>query len=148
MTPCKPLASYGQWSTWVRQPLVKVGMADPAQQNTGPSAARMEGHIWYRPDMIREAVNRAKTYAFGPITNVQAEMKDLMRKIAEDCGEINRRRLGKWIARHQGRIVDGLRFEKASGTTSEEKWITKSATSVLTVLDERGAESVDRIGVN
>lgn len=67
--------------------------------------------------MIREAVNRAETYAFGPISNVQAELKEVMREIAKDRGKVNRRRLGKWIARDQGRIVDGLRFEKASGTT-------------------------------
>ena len=91
--------------------------------------------------MIREAVNRAETYAFGPISNVQAELKEVMREIAEDRGEINRRRLGKWIARHQGRIVDGLRFEKASGTTSAEKWVAKSVTSVLTVLEGPGGES-------
>ena len=45
------------------------------------------------------------------------------------------------IARHQGRIVDGLRLEKASGTTSAEKWVAKSVTSVLTVLDGLSGES-------
>ena len=65
-----------------------------------------------------------------------------MREITEDRGEINRRRLGKWIARHQGRIVDGLRFEKASGTTSAEKWVAKSVTSVLTVSSPQLAKSV------
>jgi hypothetical protein len=91
--------------------------------------------------MIRDAVNRAETYTFGPISDVQAELKKVMREIAEDRGEINRLRLGKWIARHQGRIVDGLRFEKASGTTSAEKWVAKSVTSLLTIFDGRGGES-------
>lgn len=147
MSPCKPLASYGTWSNWVRQPLLWLGMADPAQrvfeqlaQDPDRETLGRLLHAWRStfgntPAMIREAVNRAETYAFGPVSNVQAELKEVMREIAEDRGEINRRRLGKWIARHQGRIVDGLRFEKASGTTSAEKWVAKSVTSVLTVLD-------------
>lgn len=158
ITPCKPLASYGQWSNWVRQPLLWLGMADPAQrvfeqlaQDPDRETLGRLLHAWRAtfgstPAMIREAVNRAETYTFGPISNVQAELKEVMREIAEDRGEINRRRLGKWIARHQGRIVDGLRFEKASGTTSAEKWIAKSVTSVLTVLDGQAGESVPEVG--
>ncbi|MEI8158534.1 MAG: hypothetical protein WCH60_16850 [Burkholderiales bacterium] len=155
MTPCKPLASYGQWSDWVRQPLLWLGMADPAQrvfeqlaQDPDRETLGRLLHAWRAtfgstPAMIREAVNRAETYAFGGVSNVQAELKEVMREIAEDRGEINRRRLGKWIARHQGRIVDGLRFEKASGTTSAEEWIAKSVTSLLTVSDGRAGGSGD-----
>ncbi len=71
-----------------------------------------------------------------------------MREIAEERGEINRRRLGKWIARHQGRIVDGLRFERASGTTSAERWHVKavlSVSSVTLVSSGEVAESVSEI---
>lgn len=130
-----------------------MGIADPAQrvfeqlaQDPDRETLGRLLHAWRAtfgstPAMIREAVNRAETYAFGGVSNVQAELKEVMREIAEDRGEINRRRLGKWIARHQGRIVDGLRFEKASGTTSAEKWVAKSVTSVLTVLDEQCVES-------
>ena len=50
----------------------------------------------------------------------------MLREVAEERGEINRRRLGRWIARHQGRIVDGLRFERDSGTSSAEKWRVKT----------------------
>ena len=144
ITPCKPLASYGQWSTWVRQPLLWLGLSDPAEcvfrqlaQDPDRETLGRLLHAWQAafgqsPSMIREAVNRADLYQFGTGTT-QAELKEVMREIAEERGEINRRRLGKWIARHQGRIVDGLRFEKASGTTSAEKWIAKSVTSVSSV---------------
>jgi len=78
-----------------------------------------------------------------------------LREVAEERGEINRRRLGRWIARHQGRIVDGLRFERDSGTSSAERWRAKtviaattippaaSVMSVSTVAEPQAAQSVD-----
>ena len=88
--------------------------------------------------MIRDAVD--KTNVFG-----NEELHEVLREICEERGEINRRRLGKWIARHQGRIVDGLRFERASGTTSAEKWLAKSVTSILKVSPSQPAQSVKEL---
>ncbi|HBE90087.1 MAG TPA: hypothetical protein DDW41_02655 [Candidatus Andersenbacteria bacterium] len=51
------------------------------------------------------------------------DMQDAMRDIADERGGINRRRLGKWIARQAGVIVGGLRFERASGHTAAERWL-------------------------
>jgi histidyl-tRNA synthetase len=50
------------------------------------------------------------------------ELKEVFREIAEERGEINRRRLGRWIARHQGQVVNGRRLEKVSTKNSAEKW--------------------------
>ena len=135
MTECKPLASYGQWSAWVRQPLLWLNMADPAhrvfeQLAQDPDRETLGGllHVWRdsfadKPTMIRDAVDRAGAFA-------GSELNDVFKEIASERGEINRRRLGRWIARHQGRIVDGLRFERDSGTTSAERWLAKSVMSV------------------
>jgi len=54
------------------------------------------------------------------------ELNECVREIAEFKGEINRKKLGHWISRNAGRIVGGLRFEKAEGNTSAEKWMVKS----------------------
>jgi len=144
-TKCKPLASYGRWSDWVRQPLLWLGMADPAarvfeQLAHDPDRETLGRllHAWRKafstePTMIRDAVAKAM---------VNPELNEVVREIAEERGEINRRRLGKWIARHQGRIVDGLRFERASGTTAAERWIVKLVTSVSSVSSSQPAESV------
>jgi hypothetical protein len=60
-TTCKPIASYGQWSNWVRQPLLWLGLPDPAKrifeqlaqdpdrETLGRSAACMEGDFWHQP---------------------------------------------------------------------------------------------------
>ena len=76
------------------------------------------------------------------------ELHEVLREIADERGEINRRRLGKWIARKKGVIVDGLRFERASGTTSAERWEAKSVasiTSVMSVPEPEIAKSVNDI---
>jgi hypothetical protein len=54
-----------------------------------------------------------------------AELREVLRDIADERGEINRRKLGWWIRRHAGRIVDGMRIVRASGGNgngSAERW--------------------------
>jgi len=154
VTACKPLASFGQWSNWVRQPLLWLGMADPAEcvfaqlaQDPDRETLGRLLHAWKTtfgnmPTMIREAVDKAVS-GFGT-----EELREVLREIADERGEINRRRLGKWIARKQGVIVDGWRFERASGTTSAERWHVRpvaSVSSVTLVSPPELAQSVNEI---
>ena len=57
----------------------------------------------------------------------------------DERGEINRRRLGWWIRRHAGRIVDGLRFVRSSTKLSAGGWCVES---VLSVSNGEYAKSV------
>ena len=146
-----PLASYEQWTAWVRQPLTWLGMADPAicifsqlEQDPDREVLGRLLHAWHfefgtKPTMIRDALEK--------ISNLgQVELREALREVAEERGEINRRRLGKWIARHKGRIVDGMRFERVSGTTSAERWSVKPSTSVRSLLFPDIADSRNVIG--
>ena len=63
--------------------------------------------------------------------------------IADERGEINRRKLGRWIKRHEGQIVDGRRIVRARGNRSAEAWRVESVSSVLSVSSNRGEKSVD-----
>ena len=163
MTACKPLASFSQWSDWVRQPLLWLGQPDPASsvfeqlaQDPDRETLGRLLHAWRKafgdaPTMIRDAVSRSELY-----NTTDVDLREVLREVAEERGEINRRRLGRWIARHQGRIVDGLRFERDSGTSSAERWRAKTVTatatsaesaatvmSVSTVAKPQAAQSVD-----
>ena len=150
VTACKSLASYGQWSSWVRQPLLWLGLPDPAErvfeqlaqdpdrETLGRLLNAWRGVFGSTPAMIREAVARAES----TFDEKAKALKEVLLEISEERGEINRRRLGKWIARHQGRIVDGQRFERASGTTSSERWACKSVSLVQSVSMGTSAESV------
>lgn len=150
-TVCKPLASYGQWSTWVRQPLLWLGLPDPVarvfeqlaqdpdRETLGRLLQAWRGKFGSAPTMIREAVSAAEAH----FTDDAKALRESLLEVADERGEINRRRLGRWIARHQGRIVDGQRFERASGTTSAERWAVKSVMSVSQFSFSQPAESVN-----
>ena len=140
-TLCKSLASFGDWSDLCRQPLLWLGCADPtasvfeamAEDPDRETLARLLT-AWHAvfgktPAMVRDAVRQAN--ATFDDTN---ELREVLRDIADERGEINRRKLGWWIRRHAGRIVDGLRFVRASGNRSAEAWRVEVVESVSPVL--------------
>ena len=141
MTECTPLAGFGDWSNLCRQPLLWLGLADPtaavfdamAEDPDRETLDRLltawQATFGNTPAMVRDAVKRST--AFG---GEHAELREVLQDIADERGEINRRRLGRWIRRHAGRIVDGRRFMRASGNRSAEAWQVESVSSVSPVM--------------
>ena len=137
---CKSLASYGEWSDLCRQPLLWMGCADPtasvfeamAEDPDRETLARLlaawQAVFGKTPAMVRDAVKQAHQFH-----DEHVELREVLHDIADERGEINRRRLGWWIKRHAGRIVDGLRFVRASGNSSAEKWRVESVSPVSSV---------------
>ena len=145
---CKSMAGYGDWSDLCRQPLLWLGLADPTdsvfeamvedpdRESLGRLLAAWQSAFGKTAAMVRDAV---RVSASG---DVHAELQEVLHDIADDRGEINRRRLGWWIRRHAGRIVDGLRFVRASGNRSAEAWQVESVSPVSTVSSPSRAKSV------
>ena len=146
---CKSLASYGDWSDLCRQPLMWLGCADPtvsvfdaiAEDPDRETLARLLT-AWHSvfgktPAMVRDAVKQT-----SPFHDEHTELLEVLHDIADERGEINRRKLGWWIRRHAGRIVDGQRFVRASGNRSAEAWRVESVSPVLSVLPEPLAQNV------
>lgn len=137
---CKQLAGYGDWSDLCRQPLLWLGCADPTasvfeamaddpdRETLGRLLSAWFSAFGKTPAMVRDAVKQA--VLFG---NENFELREVLRDIADERGEINRRKLGWWIKRHGGRIVDGLRFIRASGNRSAEAWQIEVVESVSPV---------------
>ena len=95
---------------------------DPDREILGQLLHAWKDRFDDRPTMVRDAVS-----------NASSELREAFLDIAGDRVEPNRKRLGRWISRHAGRIVDGLRFEKDSCTRSAEAWRVKSVMLVSTV---------------
>ncbi len=126
----------------MRQPLLWLGLPDPVDlvferlsQDPDREVLGRLLHLWKQefgssPTMVREAIKRSED--FGKI-----DLKEILLEVAEQRGEVSGRKLGRWLSRHQGRIVDGLRFERASGTTSAERWQAKSVISVISVISDK-----------
>lgn len=150
-TDCKTLASYGEWSELCRQPLLWLGCADPVasvfetmiEDPDRETLARLLA-AWHAvfgntAAMIREAIKQA-----GLSFEDHEELREVLHDIAGERGEINRRKLGWWIKRHAGRIVDGKRFIRAVGNSSSEKWRVESVLSVSEVLSSSIVKTVDQ----
>lgn len=139
---CPRLATFDHWSSCVRQPLLWLGREDPAarvfeqlasdpdRESLGRLLHAWRGEFGDTPTRVRQAVQRAGT---GPFVSGNPELREALQEVAEERGEINRRRLGRWLARHQDRIVDGLCFVRAAGSTNAERWIAKSVSSDMSV---------------
>lgn len=122
---CRPLASFERWSDWCRQPLLWLGLDDPASSiyragRDDPDRQAL-GHlltIWHaraggQPMMVRDLIRLAASPAQGETEDgADHAMRDLLEDIAgSDAGTINLRKLGWWLKRQTGRMVGGLRLE-------------------------------------
>jgi len=145
---CKSLAGFGGWSDFCRHSLLWLGYADPAasifeaikedpdREQLGRLLTAWQIIFENVPAMVRDAVSKSTLHG-------NDELKEILHDIADERGEINRHRLGRWIKRHQGQIVDGLRFARCSGNTSAERWRVESVSSVLSVYSAQNVKTVD-----
>ena len=123
----KPVASYGQWADWCREPLLWLGLPDPVErlfeQLAHDPDAEMLGRMlsgWYAahgttPMLVRDVVHKAANFD-------HTDLADAIKDIAEERGTINRGRLGWWIKRHKGRIINGLKFEGVQSGRGAAQW--------------------------
>ena len=135
-----PLGSYGDWSRLVRHALVWLGQTDPAasvftrlaedpdRETLGRLLVAWRAAFGGDATAVRDVVGRAEQANFG---GNSAELVEAVREIAEERGAINRRRFGKWIARHQGRIVGGQKFERDTKRDGCERWRVVDAAEVV-----------------
>lgn len=144
LNSCRKLASYDRWSQMVRQPLMWLGVSDPAavlysaQENDPEKQMLLRLLLAWKqcfasvPTMVREAVRHVHSGG----TN-SGDLKEVLEEVAERRGEINRRVLGHMIARYEGRVVGGMRFERSFNKANAERWSVRTLSTVQSdVSDE------------
>ena len=110
---------------------------DPDRETLGRLLTAWQMVFGKMPAMVRDAVKQASAFY-----DEHVDMREMFHDIADERGEINRRKLGWWIRRHSGRIVDGRRFVRASGNRSAEAWQVELVESVSSVFVPPGVETV------
>lgn len=130
MSTCQALVSYEAWGLWCRQPLLWLGKSDPAYSTFAAMAEDPErqllrtllvewrGAFGTKAVMVRDLVDRA-------LSDGDAEgntLREVLIEISDQGESVNRKRLGRWIARHAGQVVGGLRIESARRTANAESW--------------------------
>ena len=149
----KPLGSYGAWTRLVRSALVWLGQPDPAAAVFSRMAEDPDREILGRmllawraafgssPTAVRDALKYIDNFSASGAN--RAELTELFRDVAELKGEVNRNRLGRWVARHQGRIVNGLKFVRDTPAGGSERWAVKGVTVDSGDVTGGSAESVN-----
>lgn len=98
---CKSLASYGEWSELCRQPLLWLGCPDPTASvfeamTEDPDRETLSRLLdaWFAVFGKSEAMVREVVRTAHACNDEQAELREVLRDIADERGEINRRKLG------------------------------------------------------
>jgi hypothetical protein len=120
---CSPLGSYDEWSTWVRSPLVWLGLPDPVEsmetaRAEDPGLADIRelfahwreelglGSVYTASQIIKHVSDRDSTMEFQAL-----EFRELLLRRAGQGNEVSSRRFGRWLTQIKGRVVDGCRLE-------------------------------------
>lgn len=137
------MGSYEQWDALIRQAvlwlkaeeLAPFGLEDPADAITrnydaDPETSKLRALMsaWHEcygstPVRVGELVaDAAPSDGEDAPSGIRAELLEALREIAGEPERINRRRLGRWIERHSGRVLDGRRIEPAGSRSNTRVW--------------------------
>jgi hypothetical protein len=86
--------------------------------------------------MVRELVSQVST--LRPEVDGLAEIMD---EIAGERGKVNNKKLGQWLKRSAGKVVDGRRIVRMPRTRNAENWRVESVVSVKSVSGAPSAAS-------
>ena len=140
---CKAIANYGDWSGYCRQSLLWLGLPDPAKcifeaMCDDPSRELVGDFLkaWYTrfgktSALVKDVINAALVRGINFDHANDALLEAITDIAGERDGSINRKRLGWWIKRHAGQVVNGLRFvQDKSVSSNTAKWKVESVLSV------------------
>ena len=134
-----PLASFAAWSRWVRDALRWLGAGDACStmdlaRSLDPKLDALAGAMlqWRetlggRRVTVREIIavateQRQDPGAWRP-EFVRPDFREALLSVAEVAGNINSKRLARWLGAHAGRLVDGCRIVRdAAGHGGLQTW--------------------------
>ncbi len=121
-----PFGSFERWSGMVRAAMVWAGAADPCESRAAvmeddPEAIMLRALVaawWDRfgrtPRTVKEIVKAGE--------EDDCPLAEVLHDIAGEGRAINTRRLGWWLRRQAGRIVNGMKLTQYSLSTGSAQW--------------------------
>lgn len=116
------LGGFADWTRVIRGAVLANGLPDPVEA-LGANVADDEERdllarvlwFWFKAFPGEPTTSRDLILAVGNASGEtnEAGLRYALEEIAEERGEISRRRLGYWLRAHKGRIVDRLRLVSA-----------------------------------
>jgi putative DNA primase/helicase len=134
-----PLASYETWSDLVRSALVWLGFADPVASMAAARAAdpvrqeRARAFTAWRDEIGLDRdhtaaeiieLGEARCGSDGPRIrpNLHAVLIDAAQKYGAPAGQIEPKRLGKWLTKHENTIANGLKLRVDRSDTRRPRY--------------------------
>jgi hypothetical protein len=136
--PCRlpPIPSFGAWSDLVRSPLVWLDRPDPvetmrATRSADPvrqirtsvfTAWAQElgmGGAYLTSDLVDRANDRAPNGEWSR-PNIRSALLDIAR---DRSGDIDSRRLGKWLSTAENNVANGLKLTSDRGNIARPRWV-------------------------
>lgn len=124
----RPWGRFEHWSEMVRAPLMWLGFEDPCAslallERDDPTRRELLQMMsaWHAifgsdavttRDVIREAAGEV----------LRADLSEAVQQVAQDRGNLNPKRLGKWLARNADRICEGKQFVRAGERNHVALW--------------------------
>jgi putative DNA primase/helicase len=133
----KPLGSFEDWSNTIRGALVWLGMADPVDtmELVRASDTKLEelmtvltqwqdviGTVPVTTASLIKTAEKRDTKDFNSIGYVNADFREALLAVAGSGGAISSRRLGKWLGKHKGRIVEKHFIEQQPLFEGSVRW--------------------------
>ena len=133
-----PLGSFETWSDLVRAALLWLGEADPVEtleqgRASDPGLDHLRALLTHWRDAIGErpitahelialASERRAAHFDGKGEFKLPSLREALLDVAAEGGFISNRRLGNWLAKRKGRIVEALRLELATERGGSRRW--------------------------
>jgi hypothetical protein len=131
---CSPLGGYEQWSQLVREPLIALGYQDPVKsqewiRSEDPTLGDLKALRLNWPGEPRQVLTAKQLAGFAPGSDPLGEV--LERIAGTGRGGYGDRysvsKLGQWLARHAGHVVDNWRLELGRDKDGHRYWFSRVA---------------------
>jgi hypothetical protein len=128
----EPWARFPEWDHLIRGAILWAGLPDPlfalrAGERADPRRVEHEavmGHwhaaFGHQPTPVRRAVQEAKALAVSAADDQR--FLDALLDVAGERGEVNVKRLGKWMAKLAGRIQGGMQIVQGPPSRGSQTW--------------------------
>ncbi|MFE1601600.1 PriCT-2 domain-containing protein [Methylobacterium sp. ID0610] len=149
-----PLGSFEAWSGWVRDALIWLGEPDPCETMEGlreadPKLVAFRAVVTQWREVIGEERVSAKDViarAIEPDGSPpdydtgyadrrgrgfrHSEFREALLSVAGEGGQISNLRLGQWLSRNKGRLVNGCRIVEAGTSAGVVRWMLSALPSL------------------
>jgi putative DNA primase/helicase len=124
----QPFGSFERWSNLVRSSLVWLGAVDPCESREAvleddPEAAMLKSFFVAWVERFNRTSRTVKEIVRASEEDDSA-LADVLHDIAGEGRTINTKRLGWWLRRNSGRIVDGMRISQTRVSNMAEWKVT------------------------